>query len=328
MKTIDKTPLLDANGKLNIINRIQGMLKYGFSWPANLEAQEKAIAQLNKVIEKSYTLFRNQQLGVSGITVPLIMIGPSGIYAMEATPLKGLYQARGEDWGTVTSGRFQPASINILSRTARLAKILQVFYERQGMKLSAAVEPVLLASDPGLQIESVRPVVRPVMSDAIDRFAASVLTARPIYNTQEVNDFIERLQNPRPARLADQVPEPAADDAFALQDETPFDEPEPSRMQSFLKSPKSDALIESAPSDVEFALEDEPSPTVMVSNPYQPGEKAPPPVETFEPAEPSKPATARRIFGMSIPQVLLLSVLVLVEICVVVGFVWLYLRSG
>src|SRR5512139_3792190 len=106
MKTIDKTPLLDANGKLNIINRIQGMLKYGFSWPANLDAQEKAIAQLNKVIEKSYTLFRNQQLGVSGIIVPLIMIGPSGIYAMEATPLKGLYQARGEDWGTVTSGRF------------------------------------------------------------------------------------------------------------------------------------------------------------------------------------------------------------------------------
>ena len=322
MKIIDQTPLLDKDGQLSLINRVQGMLKYGFSWPANLEAQAKAIAQMNKVIEKGHTLFRNQQLGVSGIVVPLIMIGPSGIYAMEATPLKGLYQARGEDWGTVTNGRFQPASINILSRTARLAKILQLFFERQGMKLTAPVEPVLLAADPGLQIESVRPAVRPVMSDAIDRFAASVLTARPIYNTQEVNEFVERLQNPRSPRQAEQPPEPK-EDVFSLQDETPFEEPEPSRMQSFLNSPKSDALIESGPDDLKFALEDEPSPTVMVSNPYQPGEKAPHPVE---PAEPSKPAK-HLILGMTIPQIALLAILVLVEICVLVAFAMLIART-
>ena len=309
MKIIDQTPLLDANGRLSLFNSIQGMLKYGFSWPANLEAQEKVIAQMNKVIEKGHTLFRNQQLGASEIVVPLIIIGTSGIYAMEATPLKGLYQARGEEWGTITNGRFQPASINILSRTARLARILQIFFERQGLKLSVPVEPVLLAADPGLHIESVRPAVRPVMSDAIDRFAAGLLTARPVYNTQEVSEFVERLQNPRSSHQAEQPPEPK-DDAFAVKDETPFPDMEPSRLQAILNSPKSDALIESGSSEVDFALEDEPSPTVLVSNPYTPGEESSPP----------SPSPKHRIFGMTFLQLALLAFLVLVELGVLAGF--------
>lgn len=299
MKIIDQTPLLDANGQLNLINRIQGMLKYGLSWPSNLEAQAKVIAQLNKVIEKGHTLFRNQQLGASEIIVPLILIGTSGIYVMEATPLKGLYQARGEEWGTLSNGRFQPANINILSRTARLAKILQVFFERQGLKLAAPVEPVLFSADPGLHIESIRPAVRPVMSDAIDRFAASLLTARPVYNAQEVGEFAERLQHPRSARQAEQPPEPK-EDVFSLKDETPFEEAEPSRMQAILHSSQSDALIDTglsnASSDVDFALEEEPSPTVLVSNPYEPGEEPPP----------LRPAKKRRIFGMTVLQLLIL----------------------
>lgn len=308
MKIIDQTPLLDANGQLSLVNRIQGMLKYGFSWPSNLEAQAKVIAQLNKVIEKGHTLFRNQQLGASEIIVPLILIGTSGIHVMEATPLKGLYQARGEEWGTLSNGRFQPANVNILSRTARLAKILQVFFERQGLKLAAPVEPVLLAADPGLHIESIRPAVRPVMSDAIDRYAASLITARPVYNTQEVGEFVERLQHPRSARHAEPPPEPQ-EDVFSLKDETPFESAEsaePSRLQAILHSPQSDVLIDTgssnAPSDVDFALEDEPSPTVLVSNPYEPGEEPPPP-----PAPKKK-----RIFGMYVWQV---GVLALIFLC-------------
>jgi hypothetical protein len=316
MKIIDQTPLLDANGQLSLVNRVQGMLKYGFSWPANLEAQEKIIAQLNKVIEKGFTLFRNQQLGASEIVVPLMLIGFSGIYVMDVTPLKGLYQARGEEWGTITNGRFQPAGINILSRTARLAKILQVFFERQGTKLSAPVEPILLAADPGLHIESIRPVVRPVMSDAIDRFATGLLNARPIYNAQEVGEFVERIQNPRSSRPVEQPPEPQ-EDAFTMKDETPFVDMEPSRMQAILNSPQSDALIETGTSDVDFALEDEPSPTVRVSNPYEPGETAP---------SPEKPVK-RKTLGMTVPQFALLAGMAVFEVCILVGFaVLMYLN--
>lgn len=279
-------------------NRVQGMLKYGLSWPANLQAQEKAIAQLNKVIEKNHTLFRNQQLGASEIIVPLILIGSSGIFVLEATPLKGFYRARGEEWGTVSNGRFQPAGINILSRTARLAKILQVFFERQGFKLSAPVEPALLAIDPGMHIESVRPAVRVVMCDAIERFAASLVASRPIYNPTEVGELIERLQRPRSSRQEDHAP--SVSDAVKDSEEASFVEAEPSRMQAILNSPRSDALIEKGgaqplqqeSSEMDFALQEEPSPTVLVRNPYTPEEET-------SPRPPKAAATKpRRILGL------------------------------
>jgi len=308
MKIIDQTPLLDANGKLSLFNRIRGMVAYGFTWPATLDAQNKVIPQLNRVIEKGYTLFRNQQLGASEIVTPLILIGPSGIYVLEVTSLKGLYRARGEELGTISSGRFQPISVNIITRTMRLAKALQVHFQRLGIKLSAPVEPVLLAADPGLHIESVRPAVRIVLSDAIDIFASSVLNGRPIYNAQQVGEFVERIQNPRPAQPTPNQQE----DPFAMKDLPPSPAADRSRMQSILNSPQSDALIETGRSDVDFALQDEPSPTVLVNNPAPGGGRA-----SAAPAQ-------KRILGMNISQILLLVFMGLFELCVLAGFAALF----
>ncbi len=319
MKIIDRTPLLDAKGQLSLAARLQGMLKYGFSWPASLEAQRTVIAQLNRVIEKGFTLFRNQQLGVSEIVVPLLLVGPAGVYVIEATPLKGMYRARGEEWGTVANGRFQPAPINLLGRTAKLAKILQVFFERQGVKLAAPVEPALLAADPGLHIESVRPAVRVVMRDAIDRFAAGLLTARPLYNPAQVSELVERIQNPRSPRQAEAPPPEPQEATLSVQDETPFPDLEPSRMQAILNAPQSDALIESGgesfqtPSaELDFALEEEPSPTVLVRNPPASFED-----ETAE--RPAAPAQTR-VLGMTVSQLALLAFMAVVEACVLAGF--------
>jgi hypothetical protein len=291
MKIIDQTPFLDSSGQFSLVNRIQAMLKYGLSWPANLEAQRKVIVQLNRAIEKGYTLFRNQKLGTSEIIIPLIIVGSSGIYVLEATPLKGFYRARGDEWGTVVNGRFQPADINILSRTARMAKVLQVFFERQGTNLAAPIEPVLLAADPGMHIESARPAVRVVMSDAIDRFAASLLTGRVVYNAATVNELVERILNPRSIRQQNQpLPEPV-DDAFKVKDETPFPATESSRMQAIMNAPHNDALIESGQSEVAFAFDGDPSgqPTVLVSNPRS--ERAGEYPQTIKPAQ-------KRILGM------------------------------
>lgn len=311
MKIIDQTPLLDANGQLSLVNRIRGMLDYGFTWPAALDAQNKVIPQLNRAIEKGYTLIRNQQLGASEIVLPITLIGPSGIYVLEVTSLKGLYRARGEELGTISGGRFQPVSVNIITRTMRLARALQVYFERQGSKLPAPVEPVLLAANPGLNIESVRPAVRIVLSDAINIFAANVLAGRPIYNAQQVNEFVERIQSPRSAQQASEPKQ----DSFTMKDAPPSPAAERSRMQSILSSPQSDALIDSGNADVSFAFEDDPSasvqPTVRVSNPYEPGEEQFP-----RSAAPAK----KRILGMSVPQILLLAFMGLFELCVLAGF--------
>ena len=69
MKIIDKTPLLDEKGELGFVQRVQGMLQFGFNWPKELEAQKAIIAYFGRQLEKGYTLIRNMPLGESGIIV-------------------------------------------------------------------------------------------------------------------------------------------------------------------------------------------------------------------------------------------------------------------
>jgi hypothetical protein len=153
MKLIDQTPLQNEQGEIGLIQRLQGTLKYGFEWYPEQEAQKVVIAHLTRVLGKGYTAIRNQTLGASGIIVPLSLVGPAGIYAIHITNLRGTYQAKGDSWGQVFGINFQPARVNLLTRTRLLARALQAFIERQGVKLPKPVEPVILAANPGLQIE-------------------------------------------------------------------------------------------------------------------------------------------------------------------------------
>ena len=310
MKILDHTPFQDASGQISLFNRIQGTLKYGLSWYPTLEAQKTVVAILNKALERGYTLIRNKELGASGIVAPLVLIGTAGIYLIDVTPLKGFYQARGTEWGTLTNGRFQPDSINIISRAERLAHVLTLFYERQGTKLPVMVEPVLMASDPGLHIESVRPAVRIVQSDAIERFAVNLLTARVSMNAQAVNDLVDRLVTPRSGKQADAASAVEENDPFAVQDETPFQQMEPSRLQTILNAPKSDVLIDTSQnSDISFAFEEvrASEPTVLVSNPPPGG---------------TRKAAPKRILGMTPLQIGFLVFIAFAELCVLLGGAW------
>ena len=56
MKIIDKTPLLDEKGNLGFVQRVQGMLQFGFSWPNELQAQNAIVKFLERQLEKGYTL--------------------------------------------------------------------------------------------------------------------------------------------------------------------------------------------------------------------------------------------------------------------------------
>src|SRR5690348_10911748 len=131
MKIIDKTPLLDDKGQLSFINRIQGMLKYGMSWPAELDAQQKIIAQLDRVLEKGFVLIRNFTLPNSEIVIPMIVLGPGGVTVIHVTTVKGFFEAKGDQWNNMVNGAAQPASINLLNRVFRLARAVQIYMERQ-----------------------------------------------------------------------------------------------------------------------------------------------------------------------------------------------------
>jgi hypothetical protein len=200
MKIIDKTPLVNENGELSVPQRVQGMLKFGFNWPTELQAQKAIVTFFDRQLEKGYTLIRNMTLGASGITVPIILLGPAGIYVIHVTYLRGRYEARGNAWNEESGNTFQPASTNLIQQTARMAAAVKAFIERQGVTLPVPIEPVLIAANPGLHVESVKPAVRVLMIDGIKSFVTGLSTAGRVLSAEAVHEFTERLVNPRPVR--------------------------------------------------------------------------------------------------------------------------------
>jgi hypothetical protein len=305
MKIIDKTPLQDADGNINIIARVQGTLKYGLSWFGELEVQKAVIAQLDRLLEKGFVLIRNFTLPNSEIVIPIILIGSGGIWVIYVTQVKGRFEAKGDQWNTINNdGKSQPASINLIGRVSQLTSAFQKYLKIQKVDMPNPIEAVLIAADPGAQIESVRPIVRVVRSDAIKQFASSLLQARPIWRTDFIHELADRIVDPRPPAELELV-------------KTPM--PEAGQQPSSRLSNVSEQANPFDAKDLGFAFEESGDQSVpqnlRESNPARPLPRP-------------KPAPSKgRFLGLGNTQVVLLAGMFIVECCVILGFgVILYLN--
>jgi hypothetical protein len=318
MKVIDKTPLQNEKGEIGPLQRLQGTLEYGLSWYSEMEAQKAVIAQLDQVLEKGFTLIRNVTLGKSPIVEPLVLIGPPGVYVIYVTAQSGLYEAKGDEWNIIKSGHAYPASSNLMSRVARLARALQVFLERQGVTLPGAVEPVLMASSPAMHIDSVRPMVRVVLSDAVRQFGASLLQARPVLRTEVAYDLADRVVNPRPKpppiQTEPEEPESSIYIPPSLRDPSEQDQEAPTRARAIFHA--ADEAKPFDPKDLDFAF-DENAET----------EAAAVPPDLKEPSPSQQLPVARRSGAFSQRQWMLLGGMAIVECLVLAGFLYLILTS-
>lgn len=301
MKLIDQTPLQDENGEIGIVQRVQGTLQYGFEWYPQLEAQKAVLAHLSRVLGKGFTVIRNQTLGASGITVPLALVGPAGIYAVHVTHLRGTYQARGESWGQVFGVNFKPARTNLMTRAQLLARALQAFIERQGVKLPKPVEPVILAANPDMHIESLQPAVRIILVDALERWGASLEGAAPVFTLETAHELAERIVNPRmPQKEEQAIASPEA--AEKSQEET-----ELSRASTIFRA--ADEAKPFDPAELEFAFEEGEN----LENPSELIESSPAVTQS------SKVGAKKRFLGMTTPQLVLLGGMILFEVCLLLG---------
>lgn len=315
MKIIDKTPLLDDKGNLGVIQRIQGMLQYGFNWPNQLEAQRAIITFFDRQLEKGYTLIRNYTLGQSGIMVPIILLGPTGIYVIHIANERGRYEVKGDSWNVESGDSYKPAPVNLIQRTMRMANAVKAFIERQGVKVPVPIEPVLIAGDPGLHIESVRPAIKVMMIDGIKSYVANLATGRPVLGTEMIYELSERIVNPRPPKkdTVAVAPKPPVDEY-----EPPY-QPEVSRARAIF-----DASEEAKPfdaSDFDFAMDD--------AEPLDAAPESPSTSDVMEssPAQPLPRQTPRsnRVLGMTPVQLGIIAALALAFLCLVAVFIYLVL---
>ncbi len=318
MKIIDKTPLQNEKGEISPMQRLQGTLEYGLSWYAEMEGQKTVVGQLDQVLEKGFTLIRNVTLGKSPIVEPLVLIGPPGIYVIYVTPLSGVYEAKGDQWNVVKSRHAYPASKNLMSIVARLARALQVFLERQGVVLPGTVEPVLIASSPAMHIDSLRPMVRVVLSDAVRQFAGSLLQARPVLKPEVVYDLADRIITPRPKPAAPQ-PEPEEETSSlyvppGLRDQPEQEEEAPTRARAIFHAAEEAKPFD--PKDLDFAFDE------AAEN-----EAPAVPEDLKEPSPSQQLPVARRRGPFSPQQWILLGGMAIIECIVLVVFLYFILTS-
>lgn len=291
MRIIDKTPFQNEKGEIDLVGRAQAMMKYGPSWYSEQTAQKAVIAQFERLFEKGYVLIRNFNLPGSEVIVPMILLTPSGVFVIYVTHLKGFYEAKGDQWNKIDQGRATPASRNLISITERLARAAQKYFELHKITIPGRVEPVLIAADPGLNLESLRPAIRVVQSDAIAQFAAALLQNRASLRNEQVYGLAERILNPQ----ADALPASASKAEAA---------PPPSRAKAIFEA--SPARDTGSQSDVSFAFgEDENAPESLPSSLLR------------STADESAPPARRKLYlGMTAGQWVILGVMLLVGLCV------------
>jgi hypothetical protein len=235
MKIIDHTPFFDPEtGEITFLDRVRAIMKFGSPWIKEVEAQNQVIPVLGHVLDRNFTLLRNVSPPGLDTNLPLILVGPTGVFVIYVTPLTGMFRAKGDQWGTISGNAFKNEKPNLMTRTEHIARAIQVFLQRQGLLLTS-VEAVLLCSDLSVHVDSIRPIIRVVMRDALERFAISITQARAVLSPEAVQDVINRILNPPIPKPSELVVEPVA--AVAAVAASPQPEPAYSPAFDFPETP-------------------------------------------------------------------------------------------
>jgi hypothetical protein len=113
--------------------------------------------------------------GIEG-TLPLILIGPTGIWVILPSEAKGVYRASEEVWEELdprTRG-YKPAKNNPMSTATAKASALTDYLNNQGVE-PPPIEPVVFFVNPGAHVDTSHPATRIVLIDGLQRFITSVL---------------------------------------------------------------------------------------------------------------------------------------------------------
>lgn len=234
MRLIECSEFRPEDGSITLENRIRATLEHGLSWYGEMKSQEHVTDRLKRSLEDDHLLIRNVILPGSGLTIPLILLSPSGVRVLLALPLQGVFRAKDEKWYVFNdrTRKFRPAGRNPQERALRCATALHAYLQQQGVPLPE-VEPVAIFTHPRTIVDTVHPVVRIVQADAIEHFANNLARFQMIMDDEDIAMLREIILSPSEVPVVDAememymeelpveeaLPPPAIDvDPFRLED--------------------------------------------------------------------------------------------------------------
>jgi hypothetical protein len=152
------------------------------------------IDALRKVLDQRFVMLCNVSLEGLDTPIPLILVGPLGIWVIFASDAKGIYRAREKTWESLDNRMkdYRAAKPNLVLHAALMAK--EVENSLSGKDITPpTIEPVLFFSNPGLHVDSTHPAARIVMADALERFAASIVQGRASLDDNTIQKIVNAL---------------------------------------------------------------------------------------------------------------------------------------
>lgn len=218
MKVIEN-PKVRIKRPSNRWERFWETLRLGRDWFEDMQAQDEVIALLGKALDNRFVMLRNVTLEGLEIPIPLVLVGPPGVWVIYPSAIRGLFRARGDAWEKMDSTQemFRPATPNLMRRTHLMAQAVAAYFSARNVSLPA-IEAVLLFSHPGTHVEAIRPEVRIVLVDGLERFIVGILQARIWLERGDVEKVVDLLIKSMGLTEKDLAPYPEKD-AFSFADE-------------------------------------------------------------------------------------------------------------
>ncbi len=206
MKVIDNSEFRDSEGKIGIQNRLQGSLRFGLGWYGTMLAQQVVAQRLNRSLGSEFVVLRNIRIPGVADPLPMVLIGPQGVWLIQPSTLTGIFRAQESQWLRyhARGQQFSPIQPNLQANAIGMSQTLLHFIQAQGYGLPEVL-PVLIFSNARAHIDTINPTARIVMADAVDHFASSILQLQPIMDSEDIGLLVKALtEPPKPEDLAAQ----------------------------------------------------------------------------------------------------------------------------
>lgn len=232
MRVIERSELCDEEGNISLEDRLEGTLRHGFGWYGEMQAQQEVTERLQNALGPEHTLVRNAVIPGTTLTVPMVLLSPQGVRMIVPTAARGIYRAKGDEWLRFDGRRrrFKRSNPNLQSQGVMLSQTLHKYFQDQGFPLPE-IEAVLIFTNPRTHVDTARPRVRIVLTDAIDHFGANLQQFQPIMDQEDILALVGALEH---VQAEEPVPEPVRVEELVVE------EPPPPQEAELLRGPTAD----------------------------------------------------------------------------------------
>jgi hypothetical protein len=213
MIVIDCNPAPEKSEALsNLSSKLDKVLRDTPFGRKDVRAYEAMIAQMERALSNKYYLLQNVM--IEGAEKPLsnVLIGPVGIYLLNTNYLKGIFRAKEDTWAEMKgrNRQFEPVHPNLIKEALQMSSQLNDYLSSR-LSQVPMIHPVLIMLNPGTHVDSVRPAVRTILIDGLERFIARLAQDPPQLTSEDVHAIVNRLKEP-PADPSKSAVEEAQED--------------------------------------------------------------------------------------------------------------------